>query len=141
MKGRVGEGSASSVMRDLLAGNEPQKIAEAPKHKSVWIRADIHAELVRRAGASGVALGEYVANALLERKTPLPAMAHVVAPLGQVSYRLIQIAEALDRGDVIAAKSDVETARRIIAQALLPLRRQHAQEVHELHRHGEEWSG
>jgi hypothetical protein len=120
-------------------GDAPQQIAEGGRRdKTVWLREEVYVELARRARAAGVPFGIYIQNALLKMRAPLPPAAEIAAPLAQVSYRLAQIADSLDGNDLGAARSDLVGARQIIAEALVPLRRDHAREAHDLARHDDD---
>lgn len=84
-----------------------------------------------RAAATGVSMAEYLANALVRpARSYATAAVEIAQPLAQISYRLAQAARALDSGDAEPAKVEVDMARRIAAEAMLPLNRQHAAEVH-----------
>ncbi len=75
-------------------------------------------------------MAEYLANALAEpERSYATAAVEIAQPLAQVSYRLAQVECAVRDGNVDAALGEIRTARRIIADALVPLRRQHAEEV------------
>ena len=96
-----------------------------------------------RAASAGVSMAEYLSNALAEPERSYATTAvEIVQPLAQVSYRLAQAIEALESGNVAAAKHDIETAKRIVAEAMIPLRRKHAEEVRANEpRRGGGWAG
>ena len=83
-----------------------------------------------RAAAAGVSMAEYLANALAQPERSYDtAAANTAQPLAQVSYRLAQATQALDRADADAASEEIAAARRIVAESLVALRRRHAEEV------------
>jgi hypothetical protein len=142
MRGSVTKGLAASVVDAVVMGDAPKHIAEGGRRdKTVWLRGEVYVELARRARAAGVPFGTYIQNALLKMRAPLPPSAEIAVPLAQVSYRLARIADSLDGNDLGAARSDLVDARQIIAQALLPLHREHSREARDLVRHDEDWTG
>jgi hypothetical protein len=142
MRGSVTKGLAANVVDGVAMGDAPQQIAEGGRRdKTVWLREEVYVELARRARAAGVPFGTYIQNALLKMRAPLRPSAEIAAPLAQVSYRLAQIVDSLDANDLAAARSDLEGARQILAQALLPLHREHSRKARGLSYHDEGWTG
>ena len=96
-----------------------------------------------RAAAAGVSMAEYLSNALAEPERSYATTAvDIVQPLAQVAYRLGQAIESLEIGNVASAKDDIEMAKRIVAEAMIPLRRKHAEEVRANEpRRGGGWAG
>ncbi len=142
MKGRVATGDATAVVSDVAEGVVPQRIAgQVRRGKAVWLRAATHDALQERSERAGVSMSAFVENAIVRLRTPLPTAARIAAPLASVGYRLAQIADALDSGNVDSARADLAAARRIIVEALRPLVREHASEARDVARHGDDWSG
>jgi len=110
---------------------------------SLDVEAHVRDALRERASAAGVSMAEYLGNALAEpERSYSTAAVEIAQPLTQLSYLLAQISQALDRGDVGAAITDVHAAGRIVADALVPLRHRHEQEVRENERRpGGGWMG
>jgi hypothetical protein len=96
-----------------------------------------------RAASAGVSMAEYLSNALAEPERSYATTAvEIVQPLAQVSYRLAQAIEALESGNVASARDDIFAAKRIVAEAMVPLRRKHAEEVRTNEpRRGGGWAG
>jgi len=109
--------------------------------KPVWLNDATHASLKHAAEMRGVSMSAYVANRLLELRTPFPPSALIAAPLARVGYLLTQIADALEQDDAGVVRRDVEAARRVVAETLLTMREQHKHEARSLKRYGEDWSG
>jgi hypothetical protein len=88
-------------------------------------------------------MAEFLSNALAEpQRSYVTDAVEIAQPLAQVSYRLAQVIQALERGDLALAKGEVEAARRIVAEAMIPLRRKHAEEVRANEpRRGGGWTG
>jgi hypothetical protein len=142
MRGTDPKALATTTIDDVVLGDAPHQIAEGGRrNKTVWLREKVYVELALRARAAGVPFGTYIQNALLQMRTPLPTSAEIAAPLAQVSYRLAKIADFLEGNDLGAARSDLVEARQIIAQALVPLRREYGRQVHDLAHHVEGWTG
>lgn len=99
--------------------------------------------LRERAAASGVSMAEYLANALA-----VPDRLYATEPAGQaqvlarISYEIARSRAAVASADNESALSALEAMRRIIADALGPLARSHAKEVHSLdQRRAGGWTG
>jgi len=110
---------------------------------SLDVEARVRDALRERAALAGVSMAEFIGNAIAqpERSYATPA-AEIAQPLAQVSYRIAQTADAIRRGDVGAAISELDAARRLVSDALIPLRRQHDEEVRtDDRRRGGGWSG
>ncbi len=110
---------------------------------SLDVEARVRDELRERALLAGVSMAEYLGNALAQPERPYAtAAAEIAQPLAQVSYRVAQAADALKRGDISAAMSELDATRRIVAEALIPLRRRHDEEIRANdRRRGGGWSG
>jgi hypothetical protein len=142
MRGRVGTDNAAMVVDVTLPRDVSPKSAEDRRlGKTIWLRREVYVELARRARTAGVTFGAYIENALLKMRTPLAPTAMIATPLAQVSHRLAQITESLDSNDFGAVRTGLIGARDIIAQALLPLRRDYAREACDLARHDDDWTG
>lgn len=97
---------------------------------SLDVERHVRDSLRDRAAAAGVSMAEYLSNALAEPDRPYATSAAATAqPLAQISYRLAQVTQALDRGDVRAARADVDATKGIVAEALVALRKAHADEA------------
>jgi len=124
-----------SAERSAGRGRRGQKARVGSRHGgrvmlSITVPPEVRDALRERARRAGVSIAEYVTNALAEPERSYATGAVAIAkPLSELSYRLAQAAQALERGDSDAARADLDAAKRIVAAALLPLRRQHAQEV------------
>ena len=110
---------------------------------SLDVESRVRDSLRDRAAAAGVSMAEYLSNALAEPERSYATTAvEIVQPLAQVSYRLAQAIEALASGNVASATDDIETAKRIVAEAMIPLRRKHSEEVRANEpRRGGGWAG
>jgi len=110
---------------------------------SLDVDARVRGALRERAAMAGLSMAEYLGNALAQpERTYATAAVEIAQPLAQVSYRIAQAADALKRVDVSAATSELDAARRIASDALVPLRRQHDEEVRTNdRRRGGGWSG
>lgn len=110
---------------------------------SLDVESRVRDSLRDRAAAAGVSMAEFLSNALAEpERSYVTDAVEIARPLAQVSYRLAQVIQALERGDLALAKGDVEAARRIVAEAMIPLRRKHAEEVRANEpRRGGGWTG
>jgi len=110
---------------------------------SLDVESRVRDSLRDRAAAAGVSMAEYLSNALAEPERSYATTAvEIVQPLAQVSYRLAQAIEALESGNVASATDDIETAKRIVAEAMIPPRRKHAEEVRaNERRRGGGWAG
>lgn len=86
---------------------------------------------------------DYIANAFAqpERLYSTDAVA-VVKPLSDVSYRLAQMKQAIERDDADAVRLHLYASMRIVSDALLPLCRSHVEQIHERdERLGGGWRG
>ena len=110
---------------------------------SLDVEARVRDALRERAALAGVSMAEYIGNAVAQpERSYATAAAEIAQPLAQVSYRIAQATDALTRGDVGVATSELDAARRLASDALIPLRRQHDEEVRTNdRRRGGGWSG
>lgn len=96
-----------------------------------------------RATAAGVSMAEYLANALAQpERSYVTSAVEIAQPLAQISYRLAQATQMLRNGQPTAAADELDAARRVVAEAMIALRRQHSEEygAHE-RRRGGGWNG
>jgi hypothetical protein len=110
---------------------------------SLDVEAHVRDALRKRAALSGVSMAEYLCNAIAQPERSYATVTTEIAqPLVQVSYRIAQAADALKRGDVGAATSELHAAKQIVSSALVPLRRGHDDEVRASERRrGGGWNG
>jgi predicted nicotinamide N-methyase len=110
---------------------------------SLDVEPHIRDSLRQRAAAAGVSMAEYLANALAEpERSYITNAVDIAQPLTRISYHLAQVVDALACSDLAAAKANLETAKRIVAEAMMPLRRRHAEEVRANEpRRGGGWAG
>jgi hypothetical protein len=96
-----------------------------------------------RAAAAGVSMAEYLANALARpERQYVTAAVEIAQPLTHVSYRLAQIELAVRDFDTATALDEIGAVKRVIAEALAPLQRQHVDEVRRTdRRRGGGWTG
>lgn len=86
--------------------------------------------LRERAATAGVSMAEYLANALaLPKRQYVTEAVEIAQPLANVSYRLAQVELAIREGDTATALDEIAATKRVIAEALAPLQRQHVDEV------------
>lgn len=110
---------------------------------SLDVEPRVRDALRERASFASVSMAEYLGNALAQPERAYATGAVEVAqPLAQVSYRISQALQDLERGDIVAATCELEAARRVVSEALIPLRRRHEEEVrgHD-RRRGGGWTG
>jgi len=110
---------------------------------SLDVEERVRDALRERAALAGVSMAEYLGNALARPGRSYATTAVEIAqPLAQVSYRIIQATDALKCGNVGGAMSELDAARRIVSEALVPLRRRHDEEGRANdRRRGGGWSG
>ena len=110
---------------------------------SLDVEPRVRDALRERAALAGVSMAEYISNAVARpARSFATAAAEIVQPLAQVSYCLAQAIEALESGNVASAKDDIAAAKRIAAEAMIPLRRNHADQVRAREpRRGGWWAG
>ncbi|MDE2480830.1 MAG: hypothetical protein KGN02_01400 [bacterium] len=102
---------------------------------SIDVEPRVRDALRERAAAAGVSMAEYLSNALAEpERLYATTAAEVTQPLAIVSYHLRQVLAALESDDPDRARSELQAAVRVIAAALKPLERAHADEIRSVDR-------
>ncbi|HEY1656013.1 MAG TPA: hypothetical protein VGF86_12965 [Candidatus Tumulicola sp.] len=97
---------------------------------SLDVEPHVRDALRERAASAGVSMAEYLSNALAEpERDYATGPLEIAQPLTQISYRIAQAAQALARNDAAAVAEELAVARRIVAEAMAPLRRRHAEEA------------
>lgn len=97
---------------------------------SLDVEPRVRDALRERAAAAGVSMAEYLSNALAEpERLYATTAAEVAQPLAIASYHLRQALAALEGDDADRARSELQAAVRVIAAALKPLVRSHADEI------------
>ncbi len=110
---------------------------------SLDVEEHVREALRERAAASGVSMAEYLANALaIPDRLYATASAEQAQALARISYETARACAAVVSADYETISSALETMRRIIADALHPLARSHAEEVRSVdRRRAGGWSG
>lgn len=110
---------------------------------SLDVETHVRDALRDRAAHAGVSMAEYLSNALAEpERSYATTVTAIVEPLAQIAYRLGAAIDALERGDAGIAMDDLVAGKRIVAEAMIAFRRQHAEEVRSSEpRRGGSWAG
>jgi len=134
----VPKGHASSKISKAVGNRHGGRVV-----LSLDVELRVRDALRERAASAGVSMAEYVSNALAEPERSYATSAVEIAqPLAQVSYRISQVVQALKRTDVDAAIVELDAAKQIVSDALVPLRRRHDQDVRvNDRRRGGGWTG
>ena len=102
---------------------------------SLDVEPRVREALRDRAAASGVSMAEYLSNALAEpERLYATAAAETSQPLTITAYHLRQALAALEDDDPDRARSELQAAVHVIAAALKPLERSHADEIRSIDR-------
>lgn len=102
---------------------------------SLDVEAHVRDTFRERAAAAGVSMAEYLTNALAEpERLYATAAAEIAQPLTIISYHLGRALAALEGDDPGSARSEVQAAVRVVATALRPLERSHADEIRSVDR-------
>lgn len=110
---------------------------------SLDVEPSVRDALRERAALAGVSMAEYVSVALAQpNRVFATAVAEIAQPLVQVSYRISRAQEAAAAGDHSTVAAELESARRVAAEAMRPLATPHAEEVRSSdRRRAGGWSG
>ena len=102
---------------------------------SLDVEPRVRDALRERAAAAGVSMAEYLSNALAEpERLYATTAAEIAQPLTIASYRLRQVLAALEGHDPDRVRSELQAAVHVIAAALKPLERSHADEIRSIDR-------
>ncbi len=97
---------------------------------SLDVEPRVRDALRERAALAGVSMAEYVSVALAQPSRAFATTsAEIAQPLAQLSYRISRAQHAAAAGDHEDAATELESARRIVAEAMRPLVAPHAEEV------------
>ncbi|MHB8704843.1 MAG: hypothetical protein ACYC8W_12050 [Candidatus Tyrphobacter sp.] len=97
---------------------------------SLDVKPRVRDALRERAAAAGVSMAEYVSVALAQPgRAFATTSAEMVQPLAQISYLVSRAQQAAAAGDHSSVTAQLESARRIAAEAMRPLAALHAEEV------------
>lgn len=120
---------------DKIKSNKPQKRHGGRVVLSLDVEVHVRDALRERAAASGVSMAEYLANALaIPGRLYATESAVQAQVLARIAYEVARAHTAVASCDTESGLSALEAMRRIIADALGPLARSHAEEVHSLDR-------
>ncbi len=102
---------------------------------SLDVEPRVRDALRERAAAAGVSMAEYLSNALSQpERLYATTAAEVAQPLTITSYHLRQVLAALEGDDPDRVRSELQVAVGVIAAALKPLERAHADEIRSVDR-------
>lgn len=97
---------------------------------SLDVEPRVREALRELAALAGVSMAEYVSVALARpNRAFATTSAEIAQPLAQLSYRISRAQHAAAAGDHEGAATELESARRIVAEAMRPLVAPHAEEV------------
>jgi len=123
---------AMSVQREVLRGEKPRKGSPAKKRVALHMEVEPEAReaFFRRARAAGLSGPDSFRDALAfpERVYDTDAL-RIAKPLADISYRLVRLADVVNRNELDAARWYVDEIRRIVVEAMRPLRSEHDEEV------------
>ena len=110
---------------------------------SLDVEPRVRDALRERAAASGVSMAEYLANALaMPERLHATASAKQAEILAVVSYHVARAQDAASKPGIAAVTSELQAVQKVIAQALRPLARSHADELRSTdRRRAGGWSG
>lgn len=99
---------------------------------SLDVERSVRDALRERASHAGVSMAEFLRNAIAEpEKLYMTNAAQIARPMTAISYHVNRALAALADGAVGEAMSQLEAARRAMAEFLRPLERAHSDEIHE----------
>jgi hypothetical protein len=97
---------------------------------SLDVEPRVRDALRERAALAGVSMGESVSVALAQPERAFATTsAQIAQPIAQLSYRISRAQQEAAAGDHLAVAAELESAKRIAAEAMRPLADPHAEEV------------